>query len=164
MEGVVRRGTGVRAASIGKPLAGKTGTTNESRDTWFLGFSPDLVAGVYVGYDIPRSLGKGETGSSVALPIWVDFMAEALADEPALPFRQPGGLRFVDVDAKTGLLAERGTERVIAEAFLPGTEPDRRAPAVIREPVVTPIPDEGEPALPTVSAAPSPSPGTGGLY
>jgi len=164
LEGVVRRGTAVRAAAIGKPLAGKTGTTNDSRDAWFVGFSPDLVAGVYVGYDTPRSLGKGETGSSVALPIWIDFMGEALADKPALPFRQPGGLRFVDVDAKTGLRADRSSEQVIAEAFLPGTEPERGAPPVTREPVVTPFADDAEPSLPTVSAAPPPPPSTGGLY
>ena len=81
LEGVVRRGTGYRASRIGKPLAGKTGTTNESQDTWFMGFSPDLVAGVYVGFDSPRTLGRGETGSNVALPIWIEFMEGALAEQ-----------------------------------------------------------------------------------
>ena len=88
LEGVVERGTARAARAIGKPLAGKTGTTNESKDTWFVGFSPDLVIGVFVGYDQPRGLGEKETGATVALPIWVEVMGEALKDQPgvALPY------------------------------------------------------------------------------
>ena len=127
LEGVVQRGTGVAASRIGKPLGGKTGTTNDSRDAWFIGFSPDLVVGVYVGFDQPRNLGRRATGASVALPIWIDFMEAALEGEPATPFRTPPGIRVVRIDADTGLLPGPDTERVIAEAFLPGTEPTTRS-------------------------------------
>jgi penicillin-binding protein 1A len=125
MEGVVRRGTGARASRLGKPLAGKTGTTNESQDTWFMGFSPDLVAGVYVGFDGPRTLGKGETGSSVALPIWIEFMQGALAGKRATPFRVPEGIRVVLMNTETGLPAKPGDERrkIVHEVFRRGTEP-----------------------------------------
>lgn len=121
-------GTGRRAREIGKPIAGKTGTSNESRDAWFLGFTPDLVVGVYVGFDTPRTLGKRETGSSAALPIFVDFMKEALKDKPATPFRVPDGIRLVRVDADSGLLPGPTTKSVILEAFLPGTEPTEITP------------------------------------
>ena len=123
LEGAVERGTGTIVKSVGKPLAGKTGTTNNSRDAWFVGFSPDLVAGVYVGFDTPRSLGRKETGSSVAAPIFRDFMAEALKEAPAIPFRIPEGVRLVRVNARTGLPARRGDNSVVLEAFRPGTEP-----------------------------------------
>jgi penicillin-binding protein 1A len=123
LQGVVERGTGRRVASVGKPLAGKTGTTNDSQDTWFIGFSPDLAVGVFAGFDEPRSLGPKETGSSVAAPIFRDFMAVALADKPAIPFRIPPGIRLVRVNAETGRLAGPGDSRVILEAFKPGTVP-----------------------------------------
>ncbi|HOO81898.1 MAG TPA: penicillin-binding protein 1A [Alphaproteobacteria bacterium] len=123
MEGVVQRGTGVRLKELERPLAGKTGTTNESKDTWFMGFSPDLVTGVFVGFDEPRSLGKRETGSSVALPVFKSFMEEALADEPILPFRIPNGIRNVQINAETGARAQIGDKKVIWEAFTVGTEP-----------------------------------------
>jgi penicillin-binding protein 1A len=123
LQGVVQRGTGRRIAALGKPLAGKTGTTNDSFDTWFLGFSPDLAVGVFIGYDKPATLGKGETGSSVAAPVFKDFMEKALKDEPNIPFRIPPGIRLVRVNPNTGLLARRGERRTILEAFKPGTEP-----------------------------------------
>ncbi len=123
LRGVIERGTGVRVRAVGKPLAGKTGTTNESQDTWFIGFSPDLAVGVYAGFDEPRSLGPTEQGASVAAPIFRDFMAEALADTPDIPFRIPEGVRLVRVAAATGLPAVPGDESVILEAFRPGTEP-----------------------------------------
>ncbi len=123
LEGVVQRGTGQRIAELGRPLAGKTGTTDEFRDAWFVGFSPDLVCAVFVGFDQPRTLGKKETGSSVAVPIFKAFMAAALEGQPRTPFRIPPGVRLVKVDAKTGLLPGAGTEIVITEAFRPGTEP-----------------------------------------
>jgi penicillin-binding protein 1A len=125
LQGVVRRGTGARANRLGKPLAGKTGTTNESQDTWFMGFSPDLVAGVYVGFDTPRTLGKGQTGSNVALPIWIEFMRSALADKRPTPFRVPEGIRVVLMNTDTGLPAKPGDERnkIVQEAFRRGTEP-----------------------------------------
>ena len=109
--------------AVGKPLAGKTGTTNDSRDTWFIGFSPDLAVGVFVGYDAPRSLGRRETGSSVAAPIFRDFMQAALKEKPATPFRIPPGIRLVRVEAATGLAAREPGRGVILEAFKPGTEP-----------------------------------------
>lgn len=123
LEGVVQRGTGVRIKSLNRPLAGKTGTTNESKDAWFVGFSPDLVVGVFVGFDDPRSLGKRETGSSVTVPIFKEFMAEALKDEPLLPFRVPPGIRNVQVDAKNGTRASFDTKKTIWESFVTGTEP-----------------------------------------
>jgi penicillin-binding protein 1A len=126
LEGVVKRGTGRRINAIGKPLAGKTGTTNDSRDTWFVGFSPDLAVGVYVGFDNPTPLGKGETGSSVAAPVFKKFMEEALKNQPAIPFRVPPGLQLVRIDLVTGRPARAGTRRAILEAFLPGTVPTRR--------------------------------------
>ncbi|MGD9509253.1 MAG: penicillin-binding protein 1A, partial [Geminicoccaceae bacterium] len=124
LEGVVERGTAKGALELGKPLAGKTGTTNDSKDVWFVGFSPDLVVAVFVGYDQPRSMGRRATGASVALPIWIDVMRDALKDKPATPFRTPPGLSLVRVDATTGRLAHGG-RNVIAEAFIPGTEPGR---------------------------------------
>ena len=123
LEGVVQRGTGVRLKELGRPLAGKTGTTNESKDTWFVGFSPDMVVGVFVGFDEPRSLGKRETGSSVALPVFKSFMKEALKDEPILPFRIPNGIRNVQINAATGARAQPGDAKIIWEAFTAGTEP-----------------------------------------
>jgi penicillin-binding protein 1A len=123
LQGVVQRGTGRRVAAVGKPLAGKTGTTNNSQDTWFVGFSPDLAVGVFAGFDEPSTLGPKETGSSVAAPIFRDFMAAALADTPAIPFRIPPGIRLVRVNAESGRLARAGDSRVILEAFKPGTVP-----------------------------------------
>ncbi|WP_240796897.1 penicillin-binding protein 1A [Terasakiella sp. SH-1] len=125
LEGVVQRGTGRRVAAVGKPLGGKTGTTNKSRDTWFMGFSPDLVTGVFVGFDTPKPLGPKETGSSVAAPIFRDFMKEALADRPATPFRIPDGVRMIRVNARTGQDAQPGDTNVIWEAFKQGTSPSQ---------------------------------------
>lgn len=123
LEGVVQRGTARRLKELGRPLAGKTGTTNKSKDAWFIGFSPDLVVGVFVGFDDPKSMGKRETGSSAAAPIWGNFMKQALADTPPMPFRVPSGIKNVRVNAKTGMLAEASDETVIWEAFIAGTEP-----------------------------------------
>jgi len=122
LAGVVDRGTGRRIKDLNKPLAGKTGTSNESKDTWFVGFSPDLAVGVFVGFDNPRTLGPNETGASVAVPIFREFMADALKDKPAIPFRQPPGVRLVRVNAQTGLPARAGERDSIWEAFKPGTE------------------------------------------
>ncbi len=125
LQGVVIRGTGTRIRAVGKPLAGKTGTTNQNQDAWFVGFSPDLAVGVYVGFDQPASLGRNATGSSVAAPIFRDFMAEALKDQPAIPFRIPPGIRMVRVDGETGRPARAGDGATILEAFLIGQDPDR---------------------------------------
>jgi penicillin-binding protein 1A len=125
MEGVVQRGTATVVREVGKPIAGKTGTTNEEKDAWFIGYSPDIVCGVYIGYDKPRHLAYpgGATGGHVAAPIVKDFLKIALADKPAVPFRVPPGIKLIRVDARTGLRAVPGTERVILEAFKPGTAP-----------------------------------------
>lgn len=123
LQGVVQRGTGVRVAKVGKPLAGKTGTTNDFFDAWFVGFSPDLAVGVFVGFDEPKTLGAKESGSSVSAPLFRDFMMEALENEPATPFRIPPGVRLVRVNAETGRLAQLGDKKVILEAFLPDTVP-----------------------------------------
>lgn len=124
LEGVVQRGTGRSIAELGYPLAGKTGTTNESKDNWFVGFSPDLAVGVFVGFDDPRSLGKRETGASSAAPVFKEFMKEALKDTPPIPFRIPPGIKQVMINADTGARARPGDKRTIWEAFLAGTEPN----------------------------------------
>lgn len=123
MEGVVQRGTGVMMRSLNRPFAGKTGTTNDAKDAWFIGYTPDLVIGVYIGYDEPRSLGPRETGSRVAVPVVRDFMQQALKDIPPTPFRVPQGIRLVQINAETGTRVQPGDQKIIWEAFLPGTEP-----------------------------------------
>jgi penicillin-binding protein 1A len=119
LEGVVQRGTSRKARAVGKVLGGKTGTTNNSIDSWFVGFSPDLVAGVYIGFDIPKTLGKYESGSSAALPIFVDFMKEALKNKPSTPFRVPNGVKFVKIDRVTGAspIPETPKVDIMFEAF-----------------------------------------------
>jgi penicillin-binding protein 1A len=123
LQGVVQHGTGHSIASLNRPIAGKTGTTNDSKDSWFVGFSPDLAAGVFVGFDNPRTLGGHETGASVAAPIFKEFMGAALKDKPPVPFRIPPGLLLVRVDHATGELPYPGDKNVILEAFKPGTQP-----------------------------------------
>jgi len=123
MEGVVLRGTATVLRQVGKPLAGKTGTTNDYKDAWFVGFSPDLAVGVYVGYDKPRAMGRGTTGGELAAPIAGDFLKEALADKPAVPFRVPPGIKLVRINPVTGMRAGPGDQKVILEAFKPGTAP-----------------------------------------
>ncbi|HEX6113467.1 MAG TPA: penicillin-binding protein 1A [Geminicoccaceae bacterium] len=157
LQGVVERGTGQRARSINKPVAGKTGTTDDSRDAWFVGFTPDLVVGVFVGFDQPKSLGGEEQGASAALPIFVEFMTAALKDEPATPFRVPPGVRLVRVDAETGLLPGPGTGAAILEAYMPGTEPTEASTALRMAP-----PENGDAREP--GSAPQRVPQAGGLY
>ena len=123
MEGVVERGTGKKVQLVGKPVAGKTGTSNEEKDAWFIGYTPDLTVGVYVGYDNPRPMGKGRTGGELAAPIVADFMRLALRDKPATPFRVPRAIELMPINAKTGRRAIFGQEGVILEAFKPGDEP-----------------------------------------
>jgi penicillin-binding protein 1A len=120
LKGVVQRGTGRRIRAVGKPLAGKTGTTNREMDTWFIGFAPDLAVGVFAGFDTPRPLGRRETGSSVAAPVFRDFMALALKDKPSIPFRIPPSVRLVRVEAATGRAARPGDKQVILEAYKTG--------------------------------------------
>lgn len=123
LEGVVQRGTGIRLRSLGKVLAGKTGTTNDYKDAWFMGFTPDLVVGVYTGFDTPSTLGHAESGARVALPVFKRFMEKALKDKPNAPFRIPDGVSLVWVNAKSGELSRPNASGAILEAFKPGTEP-----------------------------------------
>jgi penicillin-binding protein 1A len=125
MEGVVLRGTagGAGFREVGKPVAGKTGTTNDEKDAWFIGYTSDVVVGVYLGYDKPRHLANRATGGALAAPIVKEFMKQALADKPGSPFRVPPGIKLIRVDAKTGMRAGPGTEKAILEAFKPGTAP-----------------------------------------
>lgn len=123
MEGVVQRGTAPVVREVGRPIAGKTGTTNDEKDAWFVGYSPDLAVGVFVGYDTPRRMGRGATGGQIAAPIFTEFMKEALADQPAVEFRVPRGLNLIAINRRTGLSAAAGTPGTILEAFKPGTYP-----------------------------------------
>ena len=125
LEGVVQRGTAtvVKQYIPGVPVAGKTGTTNEEKDAWFIGYTPDLVVGVFVGYDTPRPMGKGQTGGQVAAPIFGAFMKMALAEKKAVPFRIPPGVKLVRVNLRTGLRAQGESDSVL-EAFKPNEDPD----------------------------------------
>ncbi|MDZ4867553.1 MAG: penicillin-binding protein 1A [Alphaproteobacteria bacterium] len=120
LEGVIERGTAVVARDVGVPLAGKTGTTNDYKDAWFVGFSPNLTVGIYIGFDQPTSLGHGETGGANSAPIFRDFMKEAVGTQPPIPFRVPPGIRLVRVDLKSGRPSSAGA---VLEAFKAGTEP-----------------------------------------
>lgn len=125
LEGAVERGTGTALRPLGRPLGGKTGTTNDFRDAWFVGFAPDLVVGVYVGFDTPYQLGPSEAGGRVAAPIARDFLEVALENYPVAPFRVPEGVRLVPVHRQTGEPGALGQSGIILEAFRPGTEPSR---------------------------------------
>jgi penicillin-binding protein 1A len=120
---VIDHGTGARAKQLGRPLAGKTGTSNASKDTWFAGYSTEIVAVVWVGYDDGKPLGALETGASAALPAWMDFMRAAHEHKPASEFPRPAGVRVVTIDARSGLLPFEGDTETLDEVFLDGTEP-----------------------------------------
>ena len=124
LRGAVTRGTGKKVSVIKKPLAGKTGTTNDSNDTWFIGFSPDLVVGIFVGFDTPKTLGPRETGASVASPMFRDFMQLALDQSDVRPFRIPSRAKLIKVNLNTGNIARKSDKNVILETFYPGTEPN----------------------------------------
>ena len=130
LEDAVQRGTGRFAASLGRPVAGKTGTTNDYKDAWFVGYTPNLVAGVWVGHDDDKSLGHGESGARAALPIWVRFMAPATAAYPPDDFTVPDGMDFVQIDAATGLLPTAASEKVVTEVFKKGTAPTQYVSAM----------------------------------
>lgn len=123
LEGVVERGTGHKMKVLGKPVAGKTGTSNDERDAWFIGYTPDLAVGVYVGYDNPKPMGKKRTGGELAAPFVADFMQMALRNKPAAPFRVPRAIELIPINAATGRRAIFGEEGTILEAFKPGDEP-----------------------------------------
>ncbi|MBR1086550.1 penicillin-binding protein 1A [Bradyrhizobium manausense] len=165
MEGVVQAGTATVVREVGKPIAGKTGTTNEAKDAWFVGFSPDVAVAIYMGYDKPRPLGKGNaaTGGHLAAPIARDFLKLALADKPAVPFKVPAGIKLIRVVAKTGMRAGPGeTGGTILEAFKPGTAPPDNYSVI----GVADADGRGMPGPP--QQAPDSGffmrPGTGGLY
>jgi penicillin-binding protein 1A len=127
LRAVVLEGTGQSVAKLGRPLAGKTGTTNEQADAWFVGFSPEIATGVWVGHDEIRFLGPGETGARAAAPVWIDFMNVALADVPKRDFSPPGSIVFARIDRETGLLASRHTKETVFQSFIAGTEPTETA-------------------------------------
>jgi penicillin-binding protein 1A len=157
LEGVVQRGTGTAVKAVGKPIAGKTGTTNDWQDAWFMGFTPDLAAGVFIGYDDPAFLGSDETGGHLAAPIFRDFMMVALKDAPPTEFRTPPGVQMVRINPDTGEPAGAGQPGIL-EGFKAGTEPGK-------DPGRLPPGDEvvqGVTARVPVRA--TPASGTGGLY
>ncbi len=123
LEGVVQRGTGWRARALRRPVGGKTGTTDEYTDAWFIGFSPSITAGVWVGFDVKKTLGKDETGSRAASPIWVEFMKKYFEGRPVEDFKVPPNIIFVKIDSYTGKLAMPFCLHTLNEAFIPGTEP-----------------------------------------
>ncbi len=124
LRGVVQSGTGWRARALGRPTGGKTGTTNDMVDAWYMGFTPKMVTGTWVGFDEVAPMGLNETGSRAAAPIWVDFMEKAMEGRPVLPFPPPPpGIEMVKVEPDSGLLAGPGADRFIYEAFKIGTAP-----------------------------------------
>jgi penicillin-binding protein 1A len=158
MEGVVQGGTATVMREVGKPIAGKTGTTNDEKDVWFIGFSPDLVVGLYLGYDKPRSLGRSAQGGRTAAPIAKDFMKLALADKPAIPFKVPAGIKLITVDQMSGMRAGPGSGRTVLEAFKPGTAPPDNYS------VIGVADADGRSLSVSPDAGNIMRPGTGGLY
>jgi penicillin-binding protein 1A len=133
MQDVVESGTGRRVKSISRPVAAKTGTTDDMRDAWFIGFTPSLVAGVWVGFDQERSLGKQEVGGRAAAPIWLYFMEKAVRGKPVEIFPVPDGIVFIKVDPHTGTPAMRSTQGTIYESFLEGTTANGAVPVEVDE-------------------------------
>ena len=129
LKAVVQEGTGWRVKALNRPAAGKTGTTNNLRDAWFMGYTPGLVTGTWVGYDDQKAMGKGETGSRAASPIWVDFMSNALEKSPVVDFQVPDGVVFAKIDMETGLLASPHSRKTVFQAFREGKEPKEYSPA-----------------------------------
>ena len=150
LEGVVQHGTGQRAKVLGRPIAGKTGTSSDYADAWFIGYTPSLLAGVWVGFDDKTSLGKNETGSRAALPIWIAFMDQALRDGPAEPFRVPEKIVLLKVNLETGTPADGSSPQTILEAFIEGTLPREKEEPASGAPVRGwPLTDPSRPATPS---------------
>ncbi len=178
LTGVVQRGTAASLHDIDFPLAGKTGTTNDSKDAWFVGFTPDLVCAVYVGFDNPVPLGSKETGASVAVPVFREFITQAIKGRPAIPFRVPPGLRMVRVDPATENPALPSDKKAIWESFIPDTEPQEGKPRPVLNgteagtgvPLGTSalpsveVPSDGAIETPDAPAGAPTTNGTGGLY
>ncbi len=146
LTGVVERGTGRSVRSLKKTLGAKSGTSNDSFDAWFIGFSPDLVVGVWVGYDQPRTLGPNDTGGVVAAPVFKQFMQTALKNKADTPFRVPAGVRLVRVNAATGKPAQSGEKNVILEAFRQETDLTKSMP-IIGEDITVDVEEEKMPDL-----------------
>jgi penicillin-binding protein 1A len=165
MEGVVQRGTGKKMQIVGKPVAGKTGTSSEEKDAWFVGYTPDLAVGVYVGYDNPRPMGQKRTGGELAAPIVADFMRLALREQPATPFRVPRAIELIPINANSGKRSIFGDEGVILEAFKPGDEPPENT-KIIGQDVASaggpPLPGQGK-VLVAPESPVQPPPEQGGL-
>jgi len=123
LQGVIQHGTGQRAKVLGRPIAGKTGTSSDYADAWFIGYNPSLLTSVWVGFDDKTSLGKDETGARAALPIWISFMSQALKDTPIEDFKVPEGITLVKVNIETGLRSSGGSQETITEAFVEGSVP-----------------------------------------
>ncbi len=149
MQSVIDHGTGVRAKELNRPLAGKTGTSNQSKDAWFAGFSTETVAVVWVGYDDGRPLGRSEAGASAALPAWISFMRAAHDKKPPSDFPRPAGVTTVQIDTRTGMLPFDGDTEVMDEVFLQGTEPTTTTPIDAGAPPAAPAettqPNEPDP-------------------
>jgi penicillin-binding protein 1A len=154
LEGVVQNGTGRAARALDRPVAGKTGTTNEQVDAWFVGYTPDLLAAVWIGYDDNRTLGPKSTGGHIAAPLWVRFMQKALAGHPVTDFEMPDGIRCVNIDPETGLRARADNMKAYLECFKDGSEPQQFTPLWRYDP------DQGTEVLAPdgVNAPPQPSP------
>lgn len=170
LEDVIQKGTGQLAKSIERSVAGKTGTTNDFTDAWFIGYTPNLVAAVWVGFDDIRTLGETESGAHAALPIWLKFMQAALPLLPAMPFEIPEDIRYVRVDPKTGLLAPEPSDLGMVEVFNKGMEPTETAPESVSpadfyrldqipEAYAAPLPAPAAP-IPSPSSAPVRQPAT----
>ncbi|MBA8838588.1 penicillin-binding protein 1A [Ochrobactrum sp. RH2CCR150] len=160
MEGVVQRGTAQILKSLDRPLAGKTGTSNDEKDAWFVGFTPDLVVGVFMGYDTPASLGRGGTGGGLAAPVFKSFMEQALVGTPKVDFRVPEGMTLIAINRKTGMRTNEGDPNLIMEAFKPGTGPSDSYSVIGMDSF-----REGSPVAPqSPQATRAISSGSGGLY
>ncbi len=155
MKGVVERGTGARARVLKRPLAGKTGTSSEATDVWFVGFTPNLVAGVWIGYDVKRSLGSAETGSRMALPLWITFMQKALSDLPPDDFPVPENVVAIPVNYMTGQPTPREEKGGFQEYFIKGTEP---APLEVKAPSLETSPRAAEASPSSAKATQQPPP------
>ena len=129
MEGVIQRGTAKKLKELDVAIAGKTGTTNDNKDTWFIGFTPDLVIGIYVGYDKPKNLGYKQTGSSVAVPIFKNLAKKIEINKNNIPFRVPSGISFVRINPKTGIPSNK--KNTILEPFILGSEPYNKKTTIL---------------------------------
>ncbi|WP_374830363.1 penicillin-binding protein 1A [Paenochrobactrum pullorum] len=160
MEGVVQRGTARVLQDLKRPVAGKTGTTNDEKDAWFVGFTPDLVVGVYIGYDNPTPLGRGSTGGVLAVPVFKNFMEQALVGKPKSEFRVPEGMMMIPINRRTGMRIAAGSGDAFMEAFKPGTGPADSYSVIGMDDF-----QEGSPIAPSSpQATRALSSGSGGLY